>query len=509
MEENIEITGIEIAESPKPARRRSSFAGDVLKLATGTAVAQALSLISVPILTRLFSPEAFGGLTIFTSIHGLLTVIVCLRYEFAIMLPERDQQAANLLGLSLAAAAIFSSAILPAVWLGGKSLAGALKANDIEPYLWFLFPTVLFTGFGLALNYWNSRTRRFGRLSIYRALNSGLAVVSQLIMGFLGVLNSGGLIFGMAFGAVISTTVLLLQIWRDDARIFLENIRLRAMLTEARRYKKFPLISSWSGLLNTLSWQMPAFLLSSFFSTTVVGYYGLSYRMLHFPMSLIGASIGQVFFQRASVAFAEGNLGPLVESTFRRLVMFGLFPFLALAFTGKEVFQVILGARWAEAGVYTQILSLWAFFWFISSPMSQLFNVLEKQEFGLWINVLLIITRFLSLYIGGILGDPRAALALFGGTGVLVYGYMNLTIMAKANMPWGKSFRIILENLALFLPAAGILMLVKAFALPPLAICAVTLVILGLYGLYVLQKDAILSAQIKALSDKVQRQMAR
>ena len=79
----------------------SSFATNVLKLVTGSVFAQGLGVLVVPIVTRLFAPEAFGVVALFASITGILGVVACLRYQLAIMLPKTDEDAANLLGVSL------------------------------------------------------------------------------------------------------------------------------------------------------------------------------------------------------------------------------------------------------------------------------------------------------------------------------------------------------------------------------------------------------------------------
>ena len=77
----------------------------------------------------------------------------------------------------------------------------------------------------------------------------------------------------------------------------------------------------------------------------------------------------------------EGMLPDWVEKNFRILVNFGMFPMAVMTVIGQDVVVVVFGQQWREAGVYTQILSIWGFFQFISSPMSTLFYVLEKQEF--------------------------------------------------------------------------------------------------------------------------------
>jgi lipopolysaccharide exporter len=77
--------------------RSSSFAADVLKLVTGTTVAQVIAALASPLLTRLYGPEAFGFLALFTP---FTSIIACMPACDAIMLPKTGEGSASLLGLS-------------------------------------------------------------------------------------------------------------------------------------------------------------------------------------------------------------------------------------------------------------------------------------------------------------------------------------------------------------------------------------------------------------------------
>jgi O-antigen/teichoic acid export membrane protein len=155
---------------------------------------------------------------------------------------------------------------------------------------------------------------------------------------------------------------------------------------------------------------------------------------------------------------------------------------LTLAVVGKTLAVMALGDAWAEAGVYTQILGIWAFFWFISTPMSNLFFVLEKQEFLLRINVMLLITRLLSLGLGGYLGSARLALILFAGTGVFVYGYLCISILIYSGTAWPRIGSIFLQALSYFLPFGIILFLLIIVYPNNLIIVAATFVSFVAYG---------------------------
>ena len=80
---------------------RSPFIKSILTLVTGSSIAQAITLLVTPILSRIYSPADFGVFTFFMAIVGAFALIATLRYEIAIMLPKKDQEAVNIVSLSL------------------------------------------------------------------------------------------------------------------------------------------------------------------------------------------------------------------------------------------------------------------------------------------------------------------------------------------------------------------------------------------------------------------------
>ena len=96
---------------------RASFARSVGVLAGGTAVAQGIGVLALPLITRLYTPEDFSVLAVFSSIVAIVSVAACLRLEIAIPLPETDEDAANLLALALIFCTVASLAACIAIWL--------------------------------------------------------------------------------------------------------------------------------------------------------------------------------------------------------------------------------------------------------------------------------------------------------------------------------------------------------------------------------------------------------
>lgn len=478
---------------------KRSFAFDVLTLTGGTTLAQILTILSVPVLTRLYQPENFGVWALYSSITSIISVIICMRYEYSIMLPESDEDAVNLLGVSFLSIGVVSTLTLAIIWFFKELIINILNSPQIGNYLWLVPPFVLVNGIFLALNGWNSRTKLFRRLSFSRISSSVSTIATQIIIGIADKKSPHGLITGSLTGQSMATFILGGQIWRDDRSLIRKSLNWKKMYEVLKRYRKFPLVDSFSSLMNSISWQLPAFLLAAFFSPAIVGFYSLGFRLLQMPMSLIGSSISQVFFQRASRASSDGTLSTLTENVFKILVIIGMFPILVLTIVGSDVFTVIFGKAWAEAGVYTQILGFWAFVWFISSPLTGIYLVVEEYDFGFRYNFINLVTRFLSLIIGGLLGSARTSLILFSISGIVVYGYLCLKMMSYSGVKISRALKIVFSNFILFVPAGIILVALKIRETNTILLVAFSGVIIGIYYLYILKTDTNVKKILKEL----------
>lgn len=488
-----------ILEDLSLPRKKTSFVSDVLTLVSGTTFAQILAILAAPILARLYGPEDFGLFALFASITGIFGVIICLRYELSIMLPESDEEAANLLVLSLFIDLMLSIFTIPIIWFGRQSIQNILKAPQFGTYLWLVPPFVFVSGVFLALNYWNSRTKHFKRLSAARITSSVASTGTQIGAGFGGYATGGSLIGASFAGHFVSTLILGFQIWKDDKTLIQTSISKKKIIAGLKRYRQFPLISTWSALLNTASWQLPSLLFALFFSTKVVGFYSFGFRLLQLPMSFIGASISQVFFQRAIEAKSEGKLALLVENVFRLLVLIGMFPILILTFVGTDIFVVIFGANWAEAGVYTQILSIWALVWFISSPLDFLIDIMEIQKFGFKYHFTIFASRFISIVIGGFLSNIYIALILYSISGIFAYGFACLKLMYYSGVDLSNIKKIIISNFSKFVPVGFTLTVLKLAHTSSYIIVLISLIFCIGYYLYILKVDPLLNILLKQI----------
>ncbi|RLA83044.1 MAG: hypothetical protein DRG78_05550 [Epsilonproteobacteria bacterium] len=122
------------------------------------------------------------------------------------------------------------------------------------------------------------------------------------------------------------------------------------------------------------------------------------------PSALIGNSIGQVFFQEATKEKQlTGKAIHSFSSTLKKLIIIGIPSFGVLFFIVEDLFAFIFGEDWRIAGVYAQVMVPVFFIRFISSTVSSINIVFEKQKIGLYINILLMFSSIIILYMSEII----------------------------------------------------------------------------------------------------------
>jgi lipopolysaccharide exporter len=393
------------------------FAHSVVTLASGTAIAQLLLVLAMPVLTRLYTPADYGALAVYSSTLTVLLVLSSLRYELAIPLPETDEIAASLLALTFLLPAGTTAIVSLLVWLAGDAFIAAVNVPALRPYRWLVPLGFLGAGSYQTLLYWAIRRREFGRVARTKLRQGVGQVVTQVALGFARV-GAPGLLIGDVIGRVAGGGGLALLALRERPHA---RVTRAGMVAVAVRYRRFPLLTTWSGLLNIGSLQLPSILFSAGFGAAAAGLYALSYKMLVLPTMLVAQAVGQVFLSRAAaVAREPERLRRLTERTTLTLFACGLPVFGALALGGPELFAAVMGRQWEQAGRYAQVLAPWFAVWLVSNPLSGLFSVREWQASALGFSAFEFALRLGSLLIGARRGSPMLAVGLLSASGVLI-----------------------------------------------------------------------------------------
>lgn len=401
---------------------KSPFARSVSELVGGTAGAQALMVLAAPLLTRLFSPEDFGLLAVYTGLLALFLVVACLRYEIAIPLPEDEQVATDVAALCLLTVTGNSLLIGTLVYFTGDDIASLLGVPKLSPYLWLLPIGVFFGGLYQVFNLWAVRRKQFRSIAGTRITQVFTTLVVQLLGHALGPV---ALLLGQTAGQGMGSYSLGKSTLNGSS---LRKTSPAGIIAAAKRYHRFPLFSTWSGLFSTAGSQLPALMFAALFGPVATGLYGLAQRVLGTPMAVIGSAIGSVFLADAAEAHREKRLAPLVASVFERLVHIAMPPALLLLIAGPELFTLVFGLEWREAGHFAQWMAPWLCIVFVTSPLSTLFEVMELQKKELLFHSVLLATRAGTILIGALFDSLHLSIALFSLGSALCWLWLLLWI---------------------------------------------------------------------------------
>jgi len=398
---------------------KNAFARGVSVLVGGTAGAQVLLVLAAPLLTRLYSPEDFGLLAVYASLLALIGVISSLRYELAIPLPEDDGEAANVAVLCLILVVLSTILTGVLVLLMGSAIAAALGVPTLAGYLWLLPVGVLLTGFYSVFNYWAVRTKRFTTIAGTKLRQAVATLAIQLAAFKLGGI---ALLLGQVAGKGVGTTTLGLPALSSTG---FKQVSWAGIKKAGSRYRRFPIFTTWAGLFNTGGTQLPPVMIAAFFTAAGAGLYALAHRVLTLPLTLFGSALQSVFLSSAAEAYRNNQLAGKVPRLLDILIQIAVPPALILALTAPDLFALVFGEEWREAGVMAQWMTPWLVMQFCTGPLTIINAVAEKQHLGLIMQAQLFLVRVSMILIGAYYGDLVFTILLFSvGSAVSYFAFL-------------------------------------------------------------------------------------
>lgn len=394
---------------------KSEFSRNVLTLMTGTTIAQAIPIAISPILTRIYRPEDFGVFALYMSISSIMGVIATGRYELAIMLPKKDEEAVNIVVLSILISFFVSFISFLIVFIFNSQITNLLGNQEISNWLYFIPITVLLTGIYQSLNYWSNRKKQYKRLATNRVIQSSTIGSINLGMGF-GGFGSSGLIVGGVLGQGLSTGILTKTIWNEDRNLikYINKLKIYALI---KKYIDFPKINMFHAFINEAKNSITNILLVKFYSAFILGQFYMIHRILLLPSGLIGTSISQVLFRVLSEKYnKKEDFSSEVLNIMIKLFLFALIPFFIIVFFGKEIFALVFGENWTTGGELASGYALFILFHFVASPISIVPLIVNKQKsafyWNFWGSVLYIFSIVLGYYLFNNLLDTLIFLSM-------------------------------------------------------------------------------------------------
>lgn len=374
---------------------KSKLTRNILVITGGAAAAQVINMFFSPVITRIYTPEEYGVLALLSSLLMIMS-FPSLRYELAIPIEKKDNKAMNIVVLSTIVLFLFILILFFLFAISGDTLLAIFDASKLSRYKYFVPIGVFLIGLREVFTQWAYRRKNFKIISKTR-VGQGLAGNSTKVgLGFLGY-GASGLLIGEIMKQSVSVIPLAINFFKSEKDL-IKKTNKNDILWSMKRYKNFPIYQTPSSFLSMFKNQLPIFGLS-YYGSLVVGLYGLANTVVKIPMTLVGHSVRNVFYAEAA-SIGKSNpikLKVLSNKLFIRMVMIGLLPFFALIIWGPQLFTIVFGPNWYDAGVFARFMAVSIYADFIFSPVSRVYEVLERQKEKMiidFIGLLLVILAF-------------------------------------------------------------------------------------------------------------------
>lgn len=415
----------------------------MLTLLLGAGAARILGLLFIPILARIYSPEDFGVLALYTSLVTVLSPTLTLRYVQAIPLPKTDVMAFNLFFLCLKLILFGTLVIAIVFFFLGEIILSWFNMQVLVSWWWLIVLGIAGTAFYELFSLWATRQKKFKVIAKTQIRQSFVGNITKVALGLLA-LKPIGLVIGQFLSQSAGITSFIKESLADFKRLFSSKDRKKEHFL-AKYYQDFVWYRLPSQFLMLSSVQAPVLMMAALYDKEVTGQLSLALMALSLPVNLIGSAMAKAYY--AEVAeIGKKDRAKIRRITFavqKKLFAVGTPVMIGGMIFVKPIFELVFGEAWSVAGQYAVFLAPFMLLQFTSSPLVQVINVVSKQLTFLIINVL----RFLGL---GLVGLAAIFFDLSANNFVvllsiyLLFFYFIMTLFI--NLMLGKGVSVVQDN---------------------------------------------------------------
>ena len=341
--------------------------GHIKKLILGNSIAQALQLLSIFILSRIYLPSDFGVLAQVQSIAMMAAIVSTLQLHLTIPFCKSVDEARDTVqSVQTISLALFALLFFPALYFG-KIFA-------------FSLILALFLGLTNTYNSYLVFNGKFGRLSGFYIARAVMVISLQICFAMVSIND------GLLWGSIIAEGLAALYL-RLTQLGSLRNIRIvpRAAIKLATRLKSFSVYGTMQELISVSAFYAPLILFTSKFDKATGGQYAMANRLVWAPVVLLSSSVAQVLYHRFGKV-RPTSVTELSEMLPSKLVCAAVLAACALSFYLQGVFLYILGSQWGLASQLLPLQLLWGVFFLVSTPFRVVCRALHMQQYQLTID---------------------------------------------------------------------------------------------------------------------------
>ena len=392
---------------------------DILVVFSGSLVAQVITILALPLLTRLYSPESYGIFSSVLVVSSLLLVMSMGRYEQALIQQKKKKRRVEIFISSLAILITFTILL----YFVTNTLNSAYIIYRSLPLI------VFFYGLNVLLEKKVNSEGGFKILSQQKLIKT---VVEISVASLFSIYYESyyGLILGVVFGLVTSS---LFMLYYSD-RVEINEFKMSEAKITLKKYLDFPKFNLPHALINSGMSYLPIIAIPFFFDVEFLGYYALAMKLIQTPFSLISSAIYNVVAPKIArdCYSSSGELSTLVFILFGQIILVLTTLFMLVALPGEEIFLFIFDDRWLISYNFMIIMLPWVLVTFIAMPFSCVTNIFLKQKKAFIIEIFVSIIKLAAIAIGGLYLSINGMLILFSivsSLSVLVTFFWYVTLL--------------------------------------------------------------------------------
>ncbi|MBT2485002.1 MULTISPECIES: lipopolysaccharide biosynthesis protein [unclassified Microbacterium] len=397
-------------------------------LVLSSVVAQAITLVATPILSRIYEPAAFGYLTLVVSVTGMIIPAVALRLESALMLPKDAREASALLFMGLTVAALIS--LLSAGVLELCFAAGLLRPMAaLAGFSAWVGGITFFSGIFVLFGQFALRVRNYPAVAARNVTQAATTALAQVGAALIAP-SAVGLVGGYGAGRLAGVVPLIGSV-RGEIRRF----QLRDVRRMAREYRAFPLLFAPAALMNASALALPVLFAGIWFSVADAGQWGMAERILAVPLVVIATAVSQVVEARLAFHARSDALGSASYYLKVSLLLLAVSALVGVAvlLLAPLVVPWLLGDGWEDAARIMQLLVPMLVTRLIASPLSKALVVAKWARVNLVLDASRLLLILVVLFLCTVWGSNIFELVLFTSLAfALIYAATWLTGLAAA-----------------------------------------------------------------------------
>lgn len=405
-----------------------SYLKNIAIILTGGILAQLIGLISLPVLSRLYTPEQFGLYASFIALIGILLILATLRLDFAMQIAKGITEICVLKAIIFKFTLIFIL-FLMFLWVFYQVFLNLFKINTSEISLLIINPTFFIVSLifsvivsvGMAENIWYKRFYEISQIRVYQAS----------LLAFLSIVFSFYSDFGLVY-AYVTMTFFIAAFFTIKRKVIFIKYKKRERLI-LQKYSKFPKYAVSSDIFNSFSNVSMPLIIAAVFTPAVAGTYFMADKIIKAPLGVLYQSVSSVYTESAGKLYNSDKIKELIFLTNYTQIKIAIIlaPILIVAsLSSPYLFTIVLGDEWGTSGELVKYFAILIFFNGLYSPVSQIGNILGLQKYLLYFNLSLALFMTLSLLIFSDLGFPHALL-ISSLLGSLHFIFLNFYMQIK------------------------------------------------------------------------------